>query len=135
MLKEKYLQKGQPDFAKGVLSLRGGVSYPLNMTNYARAWEDYQVLSNNTNAVIIRKGYAVRWRKKGKPPQELPLHRFATKYKRQTLLGSAEDIENFLNNLDAYVAKAIKESQKKRNNGLFFESPGAKEREAAVTTL
>ena len=131
----KYLQKGQPDFEKGVLSFKKGISYPLSMTAYARAWEDYQILSNNTNAVIIREGCAIRWRKKGKPPEELPLHRFATKYKRQPLLGEPEDIENFLNNLDLYVAKAIMESKRKRT-GMFFENGAqVKERAASATSL
>ncbi|BAF60229.1 MAG: hypothetical protein HPY89_01650 [Pelotomaculum sp.] len=108
------IQKGNPDFNKGVLCFNDGTSFPLSRTAYARAWEDYQILSSNTNAVIIRDGMAVRWRKKGKPPEEMPLHRFATKYKRQQLLGKQEDIENFLNSLELLVAKAVEESRKKK---------------------
>jgi len=108
------IQKGQPDFRRGLLVFRDGVSFPLSETSYARLWEDYLVLLANTNAVIIYQGTAVRWRKKGKPPEELPLHRFATKYKHQPLLGAKEDVDYFLDSLGCLIAQAIQESQLKK---------------------
>jgi hypothetical protein len=108
------IQKGQPDFRKGLLVFRDGVSFPLSDTSYARLWEDYLVLFANTNAVIIRQGTAVRWRKKGKPPEELPLYRFATKYKHQPLLGDREDVDCFLSSIERLIAQAIEESKLKK---------------------
>lgn len=108
------IQKGQPDFRKGLLVFRDGISFPLSETTYARLWEDYKVLLSNTNAVIIRGGTAVRWRKKGKPPEELPLYRFATKYKQQPLLGTKEDVDYFLSSLGCLIAQAIEESRLKK---------------------
>lgn len=127
------IQKGQPDFRKGVLSFHGGVSFPLKNTIYARAWEDYQVLAADTNAVIIREGMAIRWRKKGKPPEELPLVRFATKYKRQPLLGASEEVEDFVNSLELLVARAVVEANKKRV-GVFFENSALVEEGGAATS-
>jgi hypothetical protein len=72
------------------------------------------VLLYNNNAVIIYPGIAVRWRKKGKPPEELPLYRFATKYKQQPLLGAQEDIDCFLKSLNRLIAQAVKEAQLKK---------------------
>ncbi len=108
------IQKGQPDFRKGLLVFRDGVSFPLSNTSYARLWEDYLVLFANINAVIIRQGTAVRWRKKGKPPEELPLYRFATKYKHQPLLGDREDVDYFLSSIGRLTAQAIEESRLKK---------------------
>lgn len=108
------IQKGQPDFRRGLLVFRDGFSFPLAETAYARLWHDYQVLLSNNNAVIIHPGIAVRWRKKGKPPEELPLYRFATKYKQQPLLGAKEDIDFFLNSLKRLIAQAVEESEMKK---------------------
>ncbi|MCL6634416.1 MAG: hypothetical protein K6T29_01435 [Peptococcaceae bacterium] len=126
------IQKGQPDFIRGVLSFRGGVSFPLSETRYARLWEDYQVLAANPNAVIIRDGKAVRWRKKGKPPEEMPLYRFSTKYKRQPLLGNPEEIRQFLNAREKFMAQVIEEAaRKKQERGLLQTAAAAKGGEAA----
>lgn len=127
------IQKGQPDFRNGVLFFHGGVSFPLDRTIYARAWEDYQILAANTNAVIIREGMAIRWRKKGKPPEELPLVRFATKYKRQPLLGAPEEVEDFVNSLALLVARAVEEAKRKRV-GVFFEKSSLVEEGGAATS-
>lgn len=108
------IQKGQPDFRRGLLVFKDGYSFPLEKTAYARLWEDYQMLLVNNNAVIIRPGIAVRWRKKGKPPEEMPLYRFATKYKQQPLLGAEEDIESFLESLYRLIAQAVEESKLKK---------------------
>lgn len=129
------IQKGQPDFRRGVLSFRGGVSFPLRETVYAGAWEDYQVLSANLNAVIIRGGMAIRWRKKGKPPEELPLYRFATKYKRQPLLGAPEEVEGFLNSLELLVKQAIEESRRKRAGAVLQTGSMVGERGVATSSL
>lgn len=108
------IQKGQPDFRRGLLVFRDGTSFPLSETAYARLWEDYKALLDNNNAVIIHSGIAVRWRKKGKPPEEMPLYRFATKYKQQPLLGAKEDIDYFLKSLHRLIAQAVEESQLKK---------------------
>lgn len=108
------IQKGQPDFRRGLLVFKDGFSFPLGETAYARLWNDYKVLLSNNNAVIIHPGIAVRWRKKGKPPEELPLHRFATKYKQQPLLGNKKDIDYFLGSLNRLIAQAVEESQMKK---------------------
>lgn len=108
------IQKGQPDFRRGLLVFKEGASFPLGETAYARLWDDYQMLLSNNNAVIIHPGFAVRWRKKGKPPEELPLYRFATKYKQQPLLGDQEDIDYFLKSLNRLIAQAVEESQLKK---------------------
>ncbi|MFX4261921.1 hypothetical protein ACOBQJ_06940 [Pelotomaculum propionicicum] len=108
------IQKGQPDFRRGMLVFRDGISFPLAETAYARLWEDYKALLSNNNAVIIHPGIAVRWRKKGKPPEELPLYRFATKYKQQPLLGAKGDIDYFLKSLNRLIAQAVEESQLKK---------------------
>lgn len=114
------VQKGQPDFRKGLLVFRDGVSFPLSATSYAKVWEDYSALLTNTNAVIIRRETAVRWRKKGKPPEELPLYRFATKYKQQPLLGDKKDVDYFLSSLGRLIARAVEES-KLRKSGVSPE--------------
>lgn len=108
------IQKGQPDFRRGLLVFKDGFSFPLEETAYARLWNDYRVLLSNNNAVIIHPGIAVRWRKKGKPPEELPLYRFATKYKQQPLIGAKKDIDYFLNSLNHLIAQAVEESQMKK---------------------
>lgn len=128
-------QKGQPDFRKGVLLFHDGVSFPLSETIYATAWEDYQVLSANPNAVIIREGMVIRWRKKGKPPEELPLYRFSTKYKRQPLLGAREEIEDFLNSLELLVEQVVEESRKKRSGSVLKTGSAAEERGVATSSL
>jgi hypothetical protein len=128
-------QKGQPDFRKGVLVFRGGVSFPLSETAYAGVWGDYQVLSENNNAVIIRGGKAIRWRKKGKPPEEMPLYRFSTKYKRQTLIGDREEIEEFLDSLEALVARAVEEARNKRAGAVPETGNVIDGRAAAVSLL
>lgn len=128
-------QKGQPDFRKGVLLFNGKVSFPLCETIYATAWDDYQVLSANPNAVIIREGLAIRWRKKGKPPEELPLYRFATKFKRQPLLGAPEEVEDFLNSLEMLVGQVIDESRKKRTSSVIKGGSLVEKREAASSSL
>lgn len=109
------IQKGQPDFRRGLLVFREGISFPLGSSAYARLWDDYQLLLSNTNAVIIHRGIAVRWRKKGKPPEELPLYRFATKYKQQPLIGAKEDIDYFLSSLKCLISQAVEESQMKKS--------------------
>lgn len=124
------VQKGYPDFRKGVLSFHGGVSFPLKETRYARLWEDYQVLAANPNAVIIRDGKAIRWRKKGRPPEEMPLHRFATKYKRQPLLGAKEEIDCFLHALETLVAQAVEEAGRKKGRTASQAAPVPGGREA-----
>ena len=130
----KDCQKGQPGFPKDTLYFRGRMPHSHGMTPYTGAWEDYRVLSQNTNAVIIRKGYAIRWKKKGKLPEKLPLHRFATKYKRQPLLGDPDEINAFLSNIELYIAQAIRESKKKK--GIFFETDsGAKAEEVPAAPV
>lgn len=108
------IQKGHPDFRKGLLVFKEGFSFPLDKTAYARLWDDYQVLLSNANSVIIHRGIAVRWRKKGKPPEEMTLCHFATKYKQQPLIGVKEDVECFLSSLNHLIAQAIEESQMKK---------------------
>lgn len=127
-------QKGQPDFRKGVLVFRGGISFPLSETAYAGVWGDYQVLSENNNAVIIRGGKAIRWRKKGKPPEEMPLYRFSTKYKRQTLLGTREEVDDFLNSLESLVASAVEEARNKRA-GVIVETGNIIDGRATAVSL
>lgn len=97
-----------------MLVFKEGFSFPLDKTSYARLWDDYQVLLSNANSVIIHRGIAVRWRKKGKPPEEMTLCHFATKYKQQPLIGVKEDVECFLSSLNHLIAQAIEESQMKK---------------------
>lgn len=131
------IQKGQPDFRNGLLHFKGRVhaAFPLEETEYAAAWRDYQALLENTNAVIIRNGLAIRWRKKGKPPVEMTLEQFATKYKRQPLLGVRQEIEDFLNSLDLLVAQAVERSKKKRAGAVPEKDPVVEVGKAAASSL
>jgi len=129
------IQKGQPDFRKGVLVFRDGASFPLKETTFAKEWNDYRFLSANTNTVIIRSGKAIRWKKKGKPPEEMPLHRFATKYKNQRLSGSREEIEYFLNSHGQLVAQAVEESKNKRMVMCLEGGTAAEEGGATASTI
>ncbi|HUW65295.1 MAG TPA: hypothetical protein VMW83_11515 [Spirochaetia bacterium] len=106
----------QVDFHNGTVKFLNRVTFPVEITRYAQLWEDYRMLSDSTNAVIIKGDKAVRWNKKGKPPQVLPLHRFATKYKRQPLLGESKDIRRFLTNLEDLRGYTI-ESARRRSKG------------------
>lgn len=107
------VSRGEPDFHRGVVRYFGNACFPVEKTRYAGLWCDYQLLSVNMHGVIIRRDTAVRWNKKGKPPEVLPLHRFATKYKRQPLLGDPEDIEMFLNSLGDLKKRAVDEARQK----------------------
>jgi len=102
------------DFRTGTVRLGGRFVFPVEHTLYAQVWEDYKLLAENVHAVIIRGDRAVRWHKKGKPPEVLPLARFATKYRRQPLLGEPADIERFLANLEELRNEAIGEARRRR---------------------
>jgi hypothetical protein len=107
---------GRIDLKSGVLCFSGNNGYqttlPLENTKYSSIWNDYKFLLDNPNAVIIRDGKAILWRKKGKFPKIMPLARFATKYKRQTLVGDQEQVDYFLKSLkelrDQVILKKFK---------------------------
>ncbi|MDA8334546.1 MAG: hypothetical protein M0Z41_06060 [Peptococcaceae bacterium] len=101
------------DFRDGTLKFRGRFAFPLKHTVYAQLWEDYRLLAENIHAVIIRGDKAIRWNRQGGPPQVLPLQRFATKYKRQRLLGEPDDVDYFLTNLEALRAKTIEDARRR----------------------
>lgn len=105
------------DFHNGVVKFLDRWSFPIKHTLHARLWEDYKLLSDNMNAVIIRDGKAILWNRKGKRPYILPLPRFATKYKNQLLLGKSEDIGHFLANLETFRSSAIEHAQKRKKQG------------------
>lgn len=107
------VSRGEPDFKRGVVRYFGNACFPVEKTRYAGLWRDYLLLSENMHGVIIRKNTAVRWNKKGKPPEVMPLHRFATKYKRQPLLGKPEDIQIFLKSLEDLRKRAVEEARQK----------------------
>jgi len=108
------------DFRNGIVRFRSHFVFPMSHTSYAQTWKDYQLLAENIHAVIIRGDKAIRWNRRGKPPQVLPLSRFATKYKRQPLLGDPADIAYFQANLEVLRAKAIEEA-KRRNEKMGRE--------------
>ncbi|HUW66407.1 MAG TPA: hypothetical protein VMW83_17250 [Spirochaetia bacterium] len=103
------------DFRDGMIKFPHRFAFPAEHTLYAQLWEDYKLLTDNMNAVIIRGDKAIRWNKKGKPPQVLPLHRFATKYRHQPLLGKPDDIDHFLANLDDLRNESIESARKRRS--------------------
>jgi len=105
------------DFRTGTVRLGHRFVFPVEHTIYAQMWDDYRTLTENMHAVIIRGDRAIRWHKKGKPPEVLPLARFATKYRRQPLLGDSADIERFLANLEDLRREAIEEARRKKLKG------------------
>jgi hypothetical protein len=107
------VSRGEPDFKQGLVRYFGNVCFPVEKTRYAGLWRDYLLLSENMHGVIIHNDTAVRWNKKGKPPQVMLLHQFATKYKRQPLLGEPRDIEMFLNSLEELKRRAVAEARQK----------------------
>lgn len=101
------------DFHDGTVKFLSRFVFPMEHSIYAQLWESYKLLADNMNAVIIKgNNKAIRWNKKGAPPQ-VPLHRFATKYKNQPLLGDHNDINYFLANLDKLRQKTIAEARNK----------------------
>lgn len=103
------------DFRDGTLKFLSRFTFPIEHTLYAQLWEDYKLLTANMNAVIIRGDQAIRWSRKGKPPEVLPLQRFATKYRRQPLLGEPNDIHHFLANLEDLRSKTIEEARRRKD--------------------
>lgn len=104
------------DFHNGTVRFLNRFTFPVELTRYAQLWEDYNQLASNMNVVIIKGDKAVRWNKKGKPPQVLPLSSFATKYRRQPLLGEPKDVSRFLANLEDLRSYTI-ENARRRSKG------------------
>lgn len=109
------------DYRNGTVCFHNRFVLPIEKTTYAKLWDDYNLLVDNVTAVIIKGDTAVRWNKKGKPPQVLPLHRFATKYRRQPLLGEPKDIHRFLANLEELRSQTI-QSTRVGNKGAMRNS-------------
>lgn len=102
------------DFHTGTVKLHNGFMFRIELTQFVNPWGDYKVLSDNMNAVIIKDDKAIRWNKRGKPPQVLTLDRFATKYKRQPLLGDPDAVHRFLANLEDLRSCAIESARSKK---------------------
>lgn len=103
------------DFREGTLKLSSRFTFPMQQTFYAQTWNDYRTLADNMNAVIIRGDKAIRWSRKGRPPQVMPLRRFATKYKNQPLIGEPADIDSFLTNLDTLRIKTVEDARMRKS--------------------